>query len=195
MNVKNYIKNYKNRKITSIITDVLLLALIVVMLVPQWRREVGSVLVSVIMTAPDMDETAFVQLGEDDLSLAFSDKQGNVYRLENVLDQPVFITYWATWCHHCVAELSELDKLNRLVGNHIKIVVLVNEDLEKAEAYIRSKGYYLPLYVQRSRGGELLQTEKIPASFLINTNQQLVLKENGATKWGSDKFIEFIKNL
>lgn len=195
MNLKKFWQKYRNRKVSAIITDILLVALIIVMLVPEWRREVGSVFVRVIMTSPDVDDQKPEKLNDDDLALAFSDMEGNLYRLGNMLDKPVFVTYWATWCHHCVAELPALDRLNRLAGNQIRIIVLVNEDLKTAEAYIRSKGYQLPLYLQRSHAGELLQSKKIPASFLINTHKELLLKETGATKWDSDSFIGYLKTL
>lgn len=191
----NWFQKYKNRKPSAIISDILLVVLVIIMLVPNWRREVGSVFVRLIMTSPDVETHEPIKLTNEDLMLTYSDKLGNIYQLENMLDKPIFLTYWATWCHHCVAELPALNKLYQEAGKDIRIIILVNEELDVAEDYIASKGFNLPIYRQRSNVSEYLYSKKIPASFLINTKKELILKETGATKWGSDDFIEYLKKL
>ncbi|WP_462282054.1 TlpA family protein disulfide reductase, partial [Salinivirga cyanobacteriivorans] len=195
MGLKKWFDKYKKRKKSSIISDIVLVALIIVMLVPSWRREVGSVVVRLFMSSPDIEVTNKKALPPAELTLAYASESGQIYQLGNMLDKPVLLTYWATWCHHCVAELPALAKLYEKAGDDIHLVVLVNEDLDKAAAYIEQKGYDLPLYRQKSRAGEMLHSKKIPASFLIDEKGNLLLKETGATKWGSDKFIDYIQSL
>jgi thiol-disulfide isomerase/thioredoxin len=195
MNVKNWFNKYKKRKKTAIISDIILVALIIVMLIPSWRREVGALMVRVIMTSPDVEETIQKPLPTKALTLAFASPDGQVYQLGNMLDKPVLLTYWATWCHHCVAELNALVELQEKAGDDMHLVVLVNEDLDKVQAFLDQKGVQLPIYRQKSAAHEMLHSKKIPASFLIDQNGNLRLKETGATKWNSGDFILFIKSL
>jgi thiol-disulfide isomerase/thioredoxin len=195
MGLSNWFSKYKKKKKSSIISDVVLVALVVVMLVPSWRREVGALIVRVVMTAPSVDEFDPVQLSHNDLNLTYTGSSGQTFHLDNMLDKPVLLTYWATWCHHCVAELPALQELYNKTGDDIHLIVLVNEDLDETRAYINGKGYNLPIYRQTSRAPEKLYSNKIPASFLIDRSGKLLLKETGATKWGSDEFISYIQKL
>lgn len=195
MNLKNWFDKYKKRKKSAIISDIILLALIIIMLIPSWRREVGALMVRVIMTSPDMEETIKEPLPQSALTLIFASPDGQVHQLGNMLDKPVLLTYWATWCHHCVAELPTLVELQKKAGNDIHLIVLVNEDLNKVQAFLDQKGVQLPIYLQKSAAHEMLYSKKIPASFLIDKAGNLRLKETGATKWSSGEFISFIKTL
>ena len=195
MNLKNWFDKYKKRKKSAIISDIILVALIIVMLIPSWRREVGALVVRVIMTSPDVEETIKEPLPQSALTLAFASPEGQVYQLGNLLDKPVLLTYWATWCHHCVAELPALVELQEKAGNDFHLIVLVNEDLKKVQEFLDQKGVKLPFYRQKSAADKMLYSQKIPASFLIDRNGNLRLKETGATKWSSGEFIAFIKNL
>lgn len=195
MGIKKWFDKYKKRKKSSIISDIILVLLIIVMVVPSWRREVGSLMVRVIMTTPDVEESTKQTLQPSDLTLAFASADGQVHQLGNMLDKPVLLTYWATWCHHCVAELPALAELQEKAGDDMHLVILVNEDLEKARAYVQKKGFDLPLYRQKSAASDILHSKKIPASFLIDEQGNLLLKETGATKWGSDEFVQYIKSL
>jgi thiol-disulfide isomerase/thioredoxin len=195
MNLKNWFNKYKKRKKSAIISDIILVALIIVMLIPSWRREVGALMVRLIMTSPDVEETIQQPLPQNALTLSFASPNGQVYQLGNMLDKPVLLTYWATWCHHCVAELPALVELQEKAGNDMHLLVLVNEDLEKVQAFLDQKGVTLPIYRQKSAASEMLYSKKIPASFLIDRNGNLRLKETGATKWNSGEFISFIKSL
>jgi thiol-disulfide isomerase/thioredoxin len=195
MNIKNWFEKYKKRKKSAIISDIILVALITIMLIPSWRREFGALMVRVIMTSPDVEETINQPLPESALTLAFASPDGQVNQLGNMLDKPVLLTYWATWCHHCVAELPALVEFQEKAGDDIHLVVLVNEDLNKVQEFLNQKEVQLPIYMQKSAAHEMLYSKKIPASFLIDRNGNLRLKETGATKWNSGEFISFIKNL
>ncbi len=195
MNLKDRWNKYKSRKKSAIISDIFLVALIIVMLVPSWRREVGALVVRVVMTSPDIEEMQPEKLSQSALTLTYRDDNGVAYQLGQMLDKPVLLTYWATWCHHCVAELPALAELYEKTSNDIHLVILVNEDLEKVNSYLQQKGYDLPVYRQVNASAPMISSNKIPASFLIDRNANLVLKETGATKWGSDSFISYVKSL
>ena|SRR6056297_2774731 len=195
MNLKDRWNKYKSRKKSAIISDFFLVALIVVMLVPSWRREVGALVVRVVMTSPDIEEMQPEKLSQSALTLTYRDDNGVAYQLGQMLDKPVLLTYWATWCHHCVAELPALAELHEKTSNDIHLIILVNEDLGKVNSYLQQKGYDLPVFKQLNAAAPMISSKKIPASFLIDRSGNLVLKETGATKWGSDRFISYVKSL
>ncbi|UWX56650.1 TlpA family protein disulfide reductase [Maribacter litopenaei] len=61
-----------------------------------------------------------------------------VYELENLDGEPVnakvgdgeitFISYWATWCPPCIAELPSIDGLYQDYGDKISFLMISNED-------------------------------------------------------------------
>lgn len=117
------------------------------------------------------------------------------------VDSPVgkgrvtFISYWATWCPPCIAELPSIEKLYSEYGNKITFLLITNEDPEKVNKFINKKGLNVPAVIARMNAPESLYERSIPTNYIIDKQGKIVLKEQGAANWNSDKIRSLLDDL
>ena len=196
MKLVSYIKKrYAQQSKWSIAGDVLLLFVVLVMMIPSWRRDVGSLIVKPFMRSPQAVVEKAISLTTGDLNMTFVSLQRERYQLKNFIGKPIFVTWWATWCHHCVAELSQLEKLKTNAGDFAHILILTNENPADVKQFLEKRGYSIPVYAVVKYGGGNLDASSLPTSFVINRQGNIVFKKSGASKWGDSEFVEFLKGL
>ena len=76
---------------------------------------------------------------------------GRNVALSSLLDKPVVVNFWATWCPFCVEEFPELQKAFEDYGDKVNFAMVnytdgVRETVETASAYIAENGYTFPVY-------------------------------------------------
>ncbi len=196
MKLKEYLKNrFKHRSKLSQVIDTLLVALLIIMLVPSLRRDYGSYLVRVFMTTPSLSDTIEIPLTKNDLNFMMLTPENTKVTLQEMLDKPIFFTWWATWCHHCVAEASQLEKLHRKMGDRIHVLILVNEPKNHIKDFLSKKNIQLPIYFALQGKTETLSAKSLPTTFVINKNGTVVYKKSGAKNWNSEKFLQFLQQI
>jgi thiol-disulfide isomerase/thioredoxin len=57
----------------------------------------------------------------------------------------VVLDFWATWCHACLDQMTNLVKLQRAYGNRVRVITISNEPQDVAASYFRTWNIYLPL--------------------------------------------------
>lgn len=194
MKLISYIKNHYSKKSKlSIAGDILLVFLILVMFIPSWRRDVGSLIVKPFMRSPKTVAEKSIELTKGDLDMVFISLDRERHQLKSFIGKPVFVTWWATWCHHCVAELSQLQQLTNKVGDDAHVLILTNEDPSVVKQFLEKRGYQIPVYAVVNYGGGNLDASSLPTSFVVNSEGKIVYSKSGATKWGTDEFAAFLK--
>jgi len=94
----------------------------------------------------------------------------------------VLISYWATWCEPCVEEMERLTKLREKYGKSgFEIVgVCLDNDKNKAIAFLREKGYAWPQMFEEGAMESKLATElgiiSLPYLLLVDANGNVVNK-------------------
>ncbi len=78
------------------------------------------------------------------------DYNGNIVKLSNMIDKPVVLNFWATWCPPCKAELPDFQKAYEKYGNEINFVIVDltdgDETVERAKSYLSQNSYTFPCY-------------------------------------------------
>ena len=92
----------------------------------------------------------------------------------------------ATWCPPCVAEMPSFLKLYEDYGDKVDFFFVANDKKDKVTAFLQKKGYEFPVYFEKSRGPELLSSNSIPATFILNKSGEIVVDERGVADWNSD---------
>lgn len=98
----------------------------------------------------------------------------------------VILTFWASWCGPCRAEMPSLESLHRSHGERGVVVLGVSVDQERsaAEGFAQQYGLSFPLlWDQRGQVGNQYQATAIPMSYLVDPAGQLVAMVRGSRDW------------
>lgn len=104
----------------------------------------------------------------------------------------IFVNFWATWCPPCRAEMPIIQELYDDYKDKISFVFVTAENWETVNTYFNKNGYNLPVYNSLSSPPQLfLETNSIPATYIINSKGIVLVNKTGAADWNSSK----IRNL
>jgi thiol-disulfide isomerase/thioredoxin len=181
--IKNYFSEYfrKSSKF-KIFSDLVFYLLIIAVLVP-WSR---TFLIRSILIKPGFkEESEIVRLKPEDYNLILEDQNGKIVNLADHRGEFIFISFWATWCPPCRAELPSIFNLYELYGDRISFFLVTTEDSRKVKEFIDENGYDLPVYFQKSSGSDLLNATSYPTTYIISKEAEILVKKKGAAKWDS----------
>ena len=72
------------------------------------------------------------------------------YRTKKLIGKKnVVISFFATWCSPCLKEIPELHKLSKEMNNIEFVLANVNEKRDKVAKHVSSKGYTLPVILDK----------------------------------------------
>lgn len=131
-----------------------------------------------------------------DYRLQFRDAAGNPHQLEEFRNQTIFINFWATWCPPCIAEMPDIHRLYKEVGEDVVFVMVsIDQEAEKAFAFADRKGYEFPIYHLEGNIPKSFSSGAIPTTFIVATDGRIVVKKEGMAKYNSPKFRAFLRSL
>jgi len=183
---KEYDK-FRKKKWYGKLLDIVVIVLLLLLLIPSTRKGVMTYASKVRMYLTPVEEKEDRAAINGAGSLQFADAGGQRYDLNEHLDKPVFINYWATWCPPCRAEMPTLEKLYQQYGDKINFLFLSNQEMSKQQDFIQNNGYELPVYQLLSRPGGTFQYSVLPTSLIISKDNKVVLRKEGAVNWQSKK--------
>jgi thiol-disulfide isomerase/thioredoxin len=110
----------------------------------------------------------------------------------------VFLNIWATWCGPCVGEMPSIAKMAadpRLQGKDIAVVCVSTDDSsETVRRFLEGKSWTMTILRAESLPLEL-QTEGIPATFVISPGGRIVAAEVGAARWDDPAVFDFLEKV
>ncbi len=177
-------------------SNIIFTIFIVLLIIPQTRStiQVAMSKVRVQLFSPSI-------LDEDDqtrlkpFTYKLQDFREEPITIEIGRGKPVFISYWATWCPPCIAELPSIQELYDDYGNQVDFVLLTNEAPDVVQAFLKERQYNLPVYIPRMAPPEKLYGRSIPTNYVVDPNGKIIIKETGATDWNSEKVREILDVL
>ncbi len=146
-----------------------------------------------VMNADEVDGDEQVTLENYRWDLV--DLEGNRFSFASTQGKVVVVNIWATWCPPCVAELPSFADLYADYQDKVVFAFVANDEKEKVAAFIKKKGYELPVYFQASPTPPEMDSTTIPASYVISKSGKIVVEEKGAVNWNSSPTRELLDQL
>lgn len=116
-------------------------------------------------------------------------KSINLNEVENSL---VFVSFWATWCPPCIAEMPSMQKLYKDYKDKVEFLFVTNENWETVSQFYKKHDYNFPTYNSVSTIPNELKSSTIPATFIISKNKRILVGKKGAANWNSTKIRELL---
>ncbi len=106
-----------------------------------------------------------------------------------------FISYWATWCPPCIAELPSIRALHSDYGEQVTFLLLTNEKPETVKRFLKKKALDLPVFIPQMKAPEALYETSIPTNYVLDQKGKIIIKETGAADWNSKRVRQLLNNL
>jgi thiol-disulfide isomerase/thioredoxin len=184
-NIKKYISN-----------GVFILVLALILFVPSAKALVIQGLMQVGLFNPDVPSKETPATSA--LNLKFKDQSGKTVTLDELKGKVVFLNFWATWCPPCLAEMPSINKLYEQHKNSEDVVFILldaDSNFEKANGYMKSRKYTMPVYQMASSVPEQIFAGSLPTTVVFDKQGRLSFKHEGVANYNSKKFVAFIEKL
>jgi len=187
---------FKKKKPLSIVTDVILVVLMALLILPATRKDVSAFFIRLTSFPPStLEAEEQFTVNTNTLAWLLYDLQGNKTSFEALNDKPVFLNIWASWCPPCIAELPGIQNLYEDYGNKVNFVLVSNEDREQVQSFAQKHQYdKLPFYRSTFVPHDF-STNSIPATFIVSSDGRVLVSKKGAARWNSDTTRDLLDKL
>lgn len=127
----------------------------------------------------------------------FEDGAGQRLRLSDQKGKVIFINFWATWCPPCIAELPSVDALRKKLKDSNVVFLMVDVDGKYAvsNAFMRGKGFDLPVYVPAGNIPRDYFGGSMPTTVILDRSGNMVFQHVGAADYNDPQVFDFINKL
>lgn len=177
-------------------SDVLFGIFVILLLIPQTRKpiQVGLNKAKIMVWNPTIKHGSKIDLVKP-FNYELIDLNGQLTNNKIGQGQPVILSYWATWCPPCVAELPSIQKLHNDFGNRVKFLLITSEEPEVVTEFKTKNSLEMPVYFPINEAPEVLQSSALPTNYLIDGDGNILIKETGAANWNSKKVRDLLNRL
>lgn len=129
-------------------------------------------------------------------TIPIRDLEGNLSNLEQYRGKVVLLSFWATWCAPCVAELPSLERLQAKFSSDKFSVIALSIDhggAEKVGLFLKQHG--LENLDALDPGGETLRAlhaNGLPRTYLLDRQGRIIGSLTGPADWDSDAAVALI---
>ncbi|WP_299318156.1 TlpA disulfide reductase family protein [uncultured Maribacter sp.] len=178
------------------ISDIVFVVFILLLIIPQTRTPIQVAVnkLKVAVWSPSVEN----EENQDQVTpfqYAVTNLQGDTKSISVGKGKVTFISYWATWCPPCIAELPVIQDLYKDYGDKVNFILLTQEEPDKVQRFIDKKEYELPIYFPQMQAPEVLQENSIPTNYVIGATGKIIIKETGAADWNSKKIRNLLDDL
>ncbi|NIF04516.1 TlpA family protein disulfide reductase [Chryseobacterium sp. Tr-659] len=120
-------------------------------------------------------------------NLQLEDLSGKKISQQELLQKPLLVNYWATWCAPCVEELPVFENIQSKIKDKVNLVLISDESKGIVQNFKNKKNYTFPYLLSKNK----LNFSVRPVTVLYNKKGELVAQTVGSiTEEGILKMIE-----
>ena len=123
---------------------------------------------------------------------------GDRTSLQEFEGKTIFLNFWATWCPPCIAEMPNIQDLYDDVSSEddlVFVMLSLDEDPEKAKAFMERKGFTMPVYFLVGRQPGVYNSTVVPTTYVISPEGNIVMEKRGMAKYNTSGFRDFLLSL
>ena len=133
-------------------------------------------------------------------ALRFTDDHGQALTLADYRGHTLVVNLWATWCGPCIAEIPSFAALAPQLKEAGVLILPISIDLTGAAVvrpfFARHGITDLPILLNQDGSNlQLLNSNGIPVSIVINPLGELVGRLDGAANWNTPGTMAFLRGL
>ena len=123
----------------------------------------------------------------------------NTSEIENG-DMPVIISFWATWCAPCKAELNAIaDEWPEWEESGVKIYIVSIDNsrtINSVQPYVYGQDWpFITLLDVNSEFRRAMNVNNVPHTFLINGEGKVVWQHNGYNPGDEEELLELVHKV
>ena len=197
MKINERIQNYfRTKSPFRITTDLLFYLLILSLLIPFSRKFVATGMNRLTMHRPAIiRESSRVSLLDGDYDWTLMDMEGRPVSFREFRDEVVFLSFWATWCPPCRAEMPNIQHLFEQYGDRVNFILASQEAPETIQHFMEDHGYSIPVYRLVQNPPASLSNSAIPTTFLIGPGGKIHVRKTGAARWDGKFFTAYLDKM
>jgi peroxiredoxin len=126
------------------------------------------------------------------------DLAGQVYRLQALRGNVVFLNFWATWCVPCRLEMPEMEHLFQAFRNRpfTMLAVAMQQNREHVAPFFKELDlHYTALLDVEGDASARYGVRGLPTTLLIDCSGHLVGKVTGPRPWNTDAVHRLVSAL
>ena len=172
----------------------LIILLIVIFIVPSWRLAFSSSVQRLFMSSTTLKKSINIPLNFSDEQWIIFDSKGKMHSFNDYKGKPIVLTFWATWCPSCRAEMPQINNLKNSFKTDVQFISVSNESMAtiKASGELKKHGDFI---YNSSNFSPQFNFSVYPTTFIIDSDFNIVHKLEGAAKLDSKENINFLLDL
>jgi thiol-disulfide isomerase/thioredoxin len=96
--------------------------------------------------------------------------------LAELRGKPALVNFWASWCHSCVQEASEMESFARDLNGRARLVGVDwgDPDLGNAQAFVREHDWTFPVLRDTGGVGNEYGIRGLPTTFVLDARGRII---------------------
>lgn len=140
--------------------------------------------------------TEITPLGTVDPDWSMQSLDGHRVSFAELRGKTVFVNFWATWCLPCVAEMPSIQALyESLADEGIAFVAISEEPASTVAEFVEENGYTFPIYTTEDSAPAVFETNRLPATFIVNSQGEVVFRYVGMADWNTEECRRILREV
>ena len=158
----------------------------------------GFVTLFVVFFSQPHGQFRALALGDAVPNFTLRNDDGGVVALADFRGKMVVLNFWATWCLPCIEEMPSLKRFaEKYADQGVQVIgVSLDEDPDAYREFLAEHEInFLTLQNPSRTVSELYGTFKLPETYIIGRDGQLLNKIIGPTDWASQQMLSYFDSL
>lgn len=181
------------RKIIDYSLNALLVAVVLILLIPSWRISFQGWFQGIFMPEAEFKKELEEKIPDEAQNWVLFDMNDQMHNFKDFGNKPILLSFWATWCPPCRAELPELKDIYQELNQEIHVIAVSEENTE----VIRNSGLHesYPFLYSTTGIPAFYKVSAYPTLLIIDRDMTIVYRNKGAAEMNTPENKLFLKNL